>query len=165
MNIWIACWRLNLWKSIFSPLLVTTHHIDICPTGENMIITWAKRKMECMFIQNAWRFIFNEPNNQKKLEDDQNRDARPSAVAKPMPEFAPVTMQFFPSTLICISSCWNFLEWSLKIRVYLKKNKPGCQEILSYYFKLWWAQYWLLWSLLKTNIAQELEKIHADKNT
>lgn len=57
-----------------------------------------------------------------RSESDRHRDARLSAVAKPMPEFAPVTTQFFPSIRICISSGWNFLECSLKIIERLEKG-------------------------------------------
>lgn len=50
------------------------------------------------------------------------RKARPSAVAYPMPEFAPVTMQFFPSICVFISSGLNLFECSLHF--HLNNNKP-----------------------------------------
>lgn len=59
-------------------------------------------------------YRFNRSKIKEQSKQEEHRDARPSAVAKPMPEFAPVTMQFFPSIPVCISSNLNFFACSLQ---------------------------------------------------
>lgn len=41
--------------------------------------------------------------------------ARPSAAPNPIPELAPVTIQFFPSNRPSISSGLNFFEFDLRL--------------------------------------------------
>ena len=63
---------------------------------------------------------------------NKHREARPSAVAKPRPEFAPVTMQFFSLILVSISSGLNFFEcslqriigWKCEVDIHMNLNAP-----------------------------------------